>query len=329
MMRWGVLGGSSRIFQGSLKPAFEQAGHVVVDAPSRRGDDFTPYAEMLERSDIDAVYNPLPNHLHPEWSHRALDAGKHVLCEKPLTMSPGESAKLFDHAEAAGRTILEAYMWPHHPRAQALLGLAADGSIGTLQTGRASFSYPMDMSSGDHRIDTRGAGALFDIGIYCIAPFLLMADRDPVGMAAGATRNDLAVDIAMAGWVDWGAGFSSSFDVSFDAPVRKQMALSASDGLVTVPGLHVPGPEEPSQLTIERRDGSVDTIECAGANAYAGMVAHFEGVATGTTDPVFGRRESLRLAEIFDQLASPIRRGDLTQMERPAAFQYSSFNRRL
>ena len=140
---------------------------------------------MLGRTDIDAVYNPLPNHLHAEWSHRALDAGKHVLCEKPLTMSPDDSAKLFDHAESAGLTILEAYMWPHHPRARAhprprrrRLARAR------LQSGRSSFSYPMDMSSGDHRIDERGAGALFDIGIYCIAPFLLI-DRSRSGRAGG------------------------------------------------------------------------------------------------------------------------------------------------
>jgi xylose dehydrogenase (NAD/NADP) len=302
MMRWGVFGGSSRIYQGALKPAFEQIGHSVVAAPSRNGDDFGPYDAMLARDDVDAVYNPLPNHLHPEWSHRALDAGKHVLCEKPLTMSPTESAKLFEHAESAGLTILEAYMWPHHPRARKILELAADGSIGALQTGRSSFSYPMDMSSGDHRIDTRGAGALFDIGIYCIAPFLLLSGRDPVGMAASATRNDLGVDIAMAGWIDWGGGFTSSFDVSFDAPVRKQIALSASHGLVDVPGLHVPGPEEASQLIVERRDGSVDTIECAGANAYAGMVSHFEGVVTGNEEPIFGRTQSLRLAAILDRL---------------------------
>ncbi len=302
MMRWGVFGGSSRIYLSSLRPAFDEIGHTVVDAPSRRGDDFAPYADMLARTDIDAVYNPLPNHLHAAWSHRALDAGKHVLCEKPLTMSPDESAGLFDHAETAGLTILEAYMWPHHPRARALLGLAGDGSLGDLHTGRASFSYPMDMSAGDHRIDTRGAGALFDIGIYCIAPFLLIAGRDPEGMAATATRNDLGVDISMAGWIDWGQGFSSTFDVSFDAPERKQMSLSASKGLVNVPGSHIPGPREPSEIYIERRDGSVDTIECAGANAYAEMVSHFEAAASGIEQPIFGRRESMRLATILDEL---------------------------
>jgi D-xylose 1-dehydrogenase (NADP+, D-xylono-1,5-lactone-forming) len=302
MMRWGVFGGSSRIYKSSLRPAFDQAGQVVVDAPSRKGDDFGPYDEMLGRPDIDAVYNPLPNHLHALWSHRALDAGKHVLCEKPLTMSPEDSAELFEHAESAGLTILEAYMWPHHPRARALLQLAANGSLGTLHTGRSSFSYPMDMSKGDHRIDTRGAGAVFDIGIYCIAPFLMMADRDPVGVAANATRNELGVDIMMAGWIDWGQGFSSTFDVSFDAPLRKQMSLSGSLGLANIPGEHVPGPERESEITVERRDGSVDTITCDGANAYAGMVSHFEAVAGGKAAPIFGKVESLRLAAILDEL---------------------------
>ena len=80
------------------------------------------------------------------------------------------------------------------------------------------------------------------------------------------------------------------------------MALSASEGLVTVPGLHVPGPEDLNELQIERRDGSIDVIECAGANAYAEMVAHFEAVVGGTAEPIFGRQESLRLAEIFDDL---------------------------
>jgi predicted dehydrogenase len=302
MMRWGVFGGSSRIFANQLRPAFEQAGHPVIDAPSRRGDDFGPYDEMLARTDIDAVYNPLPNHLHAEWSHRALDAGKHVLCEKPLTLTPKESASLFDHAESAGLTILEAYMWPHHPQARKILELAAGTSLGTLQSGRSSFSYPMDLSSGDHRIDTRGAGALFDIGIYCIAPFLLIAGRDPVGMAATATRNELGVDIVMSGWIDWGQSFSSAFDVSFDAPVRKQMSLTASEGLVNVPGEHVPGPTDANEFTIERRDGSVEAIQSDGANAYTGMVEHFEAVVAGKADPIFGRTESLRLASILDEL---------------------------
>ena len=301
-IRWGVLGGSSHIFRKSLEPAMVAAGHIVVDAPSRAGESFAPYEAMLVRPDIDAVYNPLPNHLHAEWTHRALDAGKHVLCEKPLTLSVADSVAVFDHAESAGLTVLEAYMWPHHPRARRLLQLVRDGEVGWPQHGSSSFSWPMDLTGGDHRLDHRGAGALFDVGIYCIAPFMLMARRDAVAVAANAVRNMAGVDLAMSGWVDWGGGFGSSFGVSFDAPPNRAMGLVAADGVVTVPGWHSPGPIEPSELVVERRDGSVERIACAGAEAYTELVRHFAEVVAGVAQPVFGRTESLRLADVLQRL---------------------------
>lgn len=301
-LRWGVLGGSSNIYKKSLLPAFVGAEQVIVAEPSRDGDSLAPYDEMLARTDIDAVYNPLPNHLHAEWTHRALDAGKHVLCEKPLTLTPDDTAAVFDHAEAAGLTVLEAYMWPHHPRARRLLQLANSGELGWLQSGRAAFSWPMDMTSGDHRLDLRGAGALFDVGIYCIAPFMLMARRDAGVVAATAVRNMAGVDISMNGWVEWGAGFGSSFAVSFDAPAHRSMGLVSSDAIVTLPGWHAPGPLEASEIVLERRDGTVEHIACEGADAYTELVAHFANVVAGNAEPVFGRAESERLADVIARL---------------------------
>ena len=301
-LRWGVLGGSSDIFRKSLQPAFAEAGQAVVAAPSRDGESMAPYDEMLARNDIDAVYNPLPNHLHAEWTHRALEAGKHVLCEKPLTLSPADTAAVFDHAEAVGRTVLEAYMWPHHPRARRLLQLAKAGDLGWLQHGHSAFSWPIDLAGGDHRLDLRGAGALFDVGIYCIAPFMLMAGRDATVVAANAVRNKAGVDIAMSGFVDWGAGFGSSFAVSFDAPPNRTLSVAGSDIVVTLPGWHVPGPPEPSELALHGRDGTVRTLLCDGANAYAELVRHFASVVHGQAQPVFGRAESHRLAAVLQRL---------------------------
>ena len=301
-LRWGVLGGSSHIYRKSLLPAFTAAGHRVVAEPSRDGESLASYEAMLARDDVDAVYNPLPNYLHAEWTHKALDAGKHVLCEKPLTLSPVDTAEVFDHAEAAGLTVLEAYMWPHHPRARRLLQLARSGDLGWLQNGHSAFSWPMDMAGGDHRLDLRGAGALFDVGIYCLAPFMLMARRDAVVVGANAVRNMAGVDVAMTGWVDWGAGFGSSFAVSFEAPPHRSMAVTGSEAVVTVPGWHAPGPLEPSELTLERRDGTVERLACEGGDAYADMVRHFAHVAAGEADPAFGRAESLRLADVLQRL---------------------------
>jgi D-xylose 1-dehydrogenase (NADP+, D-xylono-1,5-lactone-forming) len=301
-LRWGVLGGSSHIFHKSLRPAMEAAGHTVVDTSSRDGESFAPYEAMLSRSDIDAVYNPLPNHLHAEWTHKALDAGKHVLCEKPLTLSPTDSASVFDHAEAAGLTLLEAYMWPHHPRARRLLELVRSGDVGSPQHGTAAFSWPMDLHSSDHRLDYRGAGALFDVGIYCIAPFMLMARRDASLVAANAVRNRMGVDISMSGWVDWGGGFGSSFGVSFDAPANRSLSLVCSEAVITLPGWHAPGPAEPSEIIVERRDGAIEHLACGGADAYAELVVHFAAVVNGEVVPVHGRAESLRLADVLQRL---------------------------
>jgi predicted dehydrogenase len=301
-MRWGVLGGSSRIYLRSLRPAFEAVGHEVVAAPSRVDGNVDAYLDMLGRSDIDAVYNPLPNDMHAEWTHRALDAGKHVLCEKPLTLSPHHTAEVFDHAESVGRTVLEAYMWPHHPRAQHVLDLVRSGAIGAPQWGRAQFSWPIDQASGDHRLDHRGAGALFDVGIYCIAPFMLMSRREPETLHASAVRNHLGVDLTMSGQVDWGAGFTSSFHVSFDAPHTRSWALAGTNETLDIPGLFVPGPAEPSDVVRTRRDGTQVTDTCAGGSAYATMVRHFEDVAMGGCSPVFGRVESERLARTLARL---------------------------
>ena len=112
-IRWGVLGGSSHIFRKSLRPAMLAAGHTIVAEPSREGESLAPYSAMLARPDIDAVYNPLPNHLHAEWTHRALDAGKHVLCEKPLTLSPScllytsDAADERSSVDLGGRRIIK------------------------------------------------------------------------------------------------------------------------------------------------------------------------------------------------------------------------------
>ncbi|MEY4174540.1 MAG: 1,5-anhydro-D-fructose reductase [Actinomycetota bacterium] len=300
-MRWGVLGARSRIYAKSLAPAFAAAGHRVSAEASREGDSWQSYEELLRSAEVDAVYIPLPNDLHADWIHRCLDAGKHVLCEKPLTLSPEHTCDVFDHAEAAGLVVLEAYMWPHHPRAQRILAMARGGELGALQSGSARFTWPMDLGSGDHRLDHRGAGALFDVGIYCLAPFLLMAGREPLGCGATAVRNHLSVDVTMSGWVDWGAGFASTFHVSFDAPSSRMLVVSGSEGHLEVPEMFVPGPAEASELRIVRRSGEHREL-CSGGLAYASMVQHFAAVVAGTEEAVFGRVESERLARLLQAL---------------------------
>ncbi|MCU1397420.1 MAG: oxidoreductase domain protein [Acidimicrobiales bacterium] len=311
-IRWGAIGATSRIYRNALAPAFAASDqHVVVAEASRADDSERPYADLLARDDVDAVYIPLPNDGHKPWILAALAAGKHVLCEKPLTMSAADTGEVFDAAEAADRVLMEAYMWPHHPRARKIMQLVADGAIGDVDAFRSVFTYPAS-NPADHRFDERGAGALFDVGIYCLAPPMLMLDREPVAVAAVATRNAKGVDIAMTGFVDWGRGVGSNFDVSFRAPHRRILEITGTEGVLTVPGQHTPGPETASQILIQRRDDAVEVIDVEGANAFVGMVDQFAAVVRGDAPAVFGRAESERLARVLDRLHAASARPDPT-----------------
>jgi len=301
-LRWGIIGATSNIYNQSLKPAMlEGDRHEIVAEASRSGGRLDPYSALLERADVDAVYIPLPNDGHKPWILRALEAGKHVLCEKPLTMSATDTIDAFDASESSGRVLMEAYMWPHHPRAKRVLQCCADGTIGALRSVRSVFTYPSSDPT-NHRFDERGAGALFDVGIYCLGPAMLIAGRDQVAVAGSATRNAKHVDVSMTGFVDWGGGLGSSFNVSFEAPARRVLEVSGAEGILTLPGFHAPGPLGPSDIMIERRDGSTEMINVEGANAFVEMIDQFASVVNGDAAPVFGRRESVRLARVIDAL---------------------------
>ncbi|MEO6126239.1 MAG: Gfo/Idh/MocA family oxidoreductase [Ilumatobacteraceae bacterium] len=301
-VHWGVIAATSGIYRHALRPAMALAAmHEVTAEASRQDGDDSPYAELLRRHDVDAVYIPLPNSAHKKWIIRALEAGKHVLCEKPLTLSAADTVEVFAVAAMNDRVLMEAYMWPHHPRARRVLELVHSGAIGDVLSVRSVFTYPASDPT-DHRFDERGAGALFDVGIYCIAPAMMIAGRDHRAVAAIALRNEIGVDLSMTGFVDWGDGLGGSFDVSFQAPQRRSLEVTGSNGILTLPGHHSPGSERESEIVIDRRDGSREVILVAGANAFVGMIEHFAMLIDGEEPPVFGETQSIRLAHTLDAL---------------------------
>jgi predicted dehydrogenase len=131
---------------------------------------------------------------------------------------------------------------------------------------------------------------------------MMMTQRDHVAVMATAVRNPLRVDVSMTGFVDWGEGVGSSFDVSFETPPRRLLEVSGTQGVLTMPGYHAPGPEEPSQIHIRLRDDSQRTIDVPAGNAFVGMVDHFAAVVEERERPVFGPQESCRLARVIDAL---------------------------
>jgi predicted dehydrogenase len=128
------------------------------------------YEALLADEDVDAVYIPLPNHLHAPWAIRAAEAGKHVLCEKPLAMTAAEAESMASAADAAGVVLMEAFMYRHHPSWQAALEVVRSGRLGRLTAVQSWFSYYNDDPTNIRNIREAGGGALYDIGCYDVHP---------------------------------------------------------------------------------------------------------------------------------------------------------------
>lgn len=192
-LRWGVLS-TAKIARTSVIPAIQRSEHgEVVAIASREADhaaavatqlgipeSYGSYEELLAADGVDAVYIPLPNHLHAGWTMRAADAGKHVLCEKPLTLDQAEATEVVAHCEEAGVVLQEAFMYRFHPQWLRTKQLIDEGRIGELRAVQSWFSYFNDDTSNIRNIADFGGGALMDIGCYSIsvARFLFGAEPD-------------------------------------------------------------------------------------------------------------------------------------------------------
>ena len=189
------------------------------DIPHAHGS----YEALLADPDVDAVYISLPNGPHVEWSIRALEAGKHVLCEKPLTRHPADVERAFDAADRAERLLMEAFMWRHHPQTHRLAELVHGGAIGELRLVRATFSSPIGAE--DVRFDPALAGgALMDVGCYCVSGSRLLAG-EPLEVSARQVLSPSGIDVRLAGTLVFPGDVLAQIDCAFDLPLRQGLEV--------------------------------------------------------------------------------------------------------
>src|SRR6266545_2154521 len=186
-VRWGLLS-TARINRAVLAGVRQTDRAEVVAVASReqqRADDYArehgierahgSYEALLDDPDVEVIYVSLPNSLHVEWSVRALEAGKHVLCEKPFDRGPREVERAFDAADQAGRLLMEAFMYRHHPQTKKLQEVVAAGAIGELRHLRSSFSFTLDNPEDVRLAPELDGGSLMDVGCYCLSISRLLA----------------------------------------------------------------------------------------------------------------------------------------------------------
>jgi xylose dehydrogenase (NAD/NADP) len=254
------------------------------------------YEELLAAPDVDAVYVSLPNALHVEWSIRALEAGKHVLCEKPLSRHPDDVERAFDAAEAAGRVLMEGFMWRHHPQAERLLELVP--RVGALRLVRAAFSFP-EREPGDVRLSAElEGGALMDVGCYCVSAIRLLAG-EPESIACRMVRDPGGVDVLAVGAMTLPGEVLGYFDCGMVTAARDELEVVGADG-----SLFMDDPWKGVEPVIEVRaaDGTVERVEAERADPYARELEELAAVAAGERPARFGREDAVAQARVIAEL---------------------------
>ncbi len=214
VVKWGLL--STADINGKLLAGAAESDEVEIVAVASRSLEraeeyarergieraYGTYDELLADPDIEAIYNPLPNTMHSDWSIRALEAGKHVLCEKPFSRHLGDVEAAFDAADRTGLHLSEAFMYRHHPQTARLAELVAGGAIGELRVIRTAFSYSLyDAENIRLRTDVDG-GALMDVGCYCISAPVRAATPDEARHAARAAPARCRASWARSRWAE-------------------------------------------------------------------------------------------------------------------------------
>jgi len=322
--RWGLLS-TARINRAVIPPLRESPRHELRAVASRdraRGEAYArewgipvvhaSYDALLADPDIDAVYNPLPNGLHAEWTIRAAKAGKHVLCEKPMALTVAEADAIETAARDAGVVVTEAFMYRHHPQTRKLKALVDEGAVGRLLLVRGSFSFELTRA-GDVRLDPAlGGGSLWDVGCYPVSMARYLAGAEPVSVFGTARLGPTGIDEVFTGTLDFGEVLAQ-FDCSFRAPFRTHIEIVGTEGAITVPVPFKPGLDERIVLT---RGGEPEIIAMPGEALYAGEMDDLADAAQDGKAPAMPLADSRGNTATIVALYESSRRGQPVAPER-------------
>jgi predicted dehydrogenase len=306
---WGIIS-TAHINRLVIPPAQSSDACDLVAVASRdsaRAEEYArewgieraygSYEALLHDPDVEAVYISLPNSLHCEWSIRALEAGKHVLCEKPMSRRAAEVEAAFDAADRAGRLLMEAFMWRHHPQTWRLTELVDGGAIGRPRVIRSSFGFSLSDTSNVRLLPEVEGGALMDVGCYCVSGSRLLGG-EPQRAAGAQVVGPSGVDVLFAGVMLHEDGVAAHFDCGLVVPERDELEVIGEEG-----SLFLDDPWHAHEPVIElRRDGAVERIEIERANSYGLELENLSAAIRGEAEPLLGRDDAVGNARAIELL---------------------------
>ena len=308
-VKWGIIS-TAHINRLVIPGAHESPKVDLVGVASRdraRAEEYArewdipraygSYEELLEDPEIEAVYISLPNTLHPEWSIRSLEAGKHVLCEKPFSRHPAEIEVAFDAADRAGRLLSEAFMYRHNPQTKRIKQLVDDGAIGELRFVRTAFSYGL-YDAQNIRLSTElEGGALMDVGCYCVSGARLVAG-EPESVFGQAFVGETGTDWVFTGQLRFPGDVLGIFDCGTALIDRDELEVAGSEGTLFVDDpWHCKNPV----IEVRRADG-VERIGLDPVDSYRLELEDLSDAIRGEGEPLLGRADAVAQGRVLEAL---------------------------
>lgn len=331
-LNWGVMGNAT-IARKCVIPAIQNSTNGRAAALASRHSQkaasvverhriprlYDDYQSLLEDPAIEAVYIPLPNHLHHKWACKALSAGKHVLCEKPLACSARQAEEMAATAKASGRLLMEGFMYRFHPRSLEVRQKIMAGAIGAPRLVRASFCFHMaakDLQDPDNtRLKPQGGGALLDVGSYGVSVARWLLGAEPNQVQCQAHYHPGGADLHVAGVLRFPGQRLATIEASFIAGLMQSYTVVGETGAIELPhDAFIPW-EEDAAYTLRKNDAAVAAPSIiAGADEYQLMVEHFASAARNDIEPAFDVSDSVANMRVLDALAQAAKSGQTVRL---------------
>jgi predicted dehydrogenase len=325
-LRWGILGVAA--INNRILPSFLRAGNAELRAIASRSLPkaqaaakaagipiaYGSYEALLDDPNINAVYNPLPNTLHAEWTRKAAERGKHVWCEKPLCPTAAEAQALVDFCKTKGVKLMDGFMWPHHPRTRKLREFLDSGGIGQVRRVSGTFTFPMQaLDPNNIRLKPELAGgSLLDVGCYPVYGIRWALGAEPVKAYATATYHN-GVDVEMDGILWFPDGRMATFDCGFTHPFRRWLEITGTEAVVWIPELWIPRPR--ATYYVSREGKPVEEVAVEGEDQIQHMIENFSRAVLENRPVMPSPEEAVKTLRVLDALAKSPREGRIVAVD--------------
>ncbi len=302
-VRWGLL--STANINRMLIPVIRESERGALTAVASRSaasaqayaaewqipHAFSSYQAMLDTDEVDVVYISLPNHLHVEWAIKAMEAGKHVLCEKPMALTLDEMDRAIAVSQSTGMTLAEAFMYRHHPQTKIAADFVHSGKIGDISVVRGIFSFRLEDENNVRMVPEWGGGSVWDIGCYPISIAQYFMDGPPQWVFADQYLGQTGVEEIMVGQMHYGYGRMAQFTSSFRTPLHTYVEVLGTKGRLEISEPFRIDQGDPT-LTFYPRQGDPLLLEVPQMSLYAGEVEDMHDAILQGADPTISLEET-------------------------------------